>query len=106
MKRVGFMLKVKKEMLTEYKEVHQNVWPEMLEALRNAGWTNYSIFATEDGTLFGYVETEDFQKALSGMDGLEINAKWQAAMDKYFEQLEGKRPDEMMLELDEVFHLD
>jgi L-rhamnose mutarotase len=33
------------------------VWPEMLDALRDAGWHNYSLFLREDGLLFGYFET-------------------------------------------------
>jgi len=106
MKRVGFVLKVKQELLEEYKGTHKNVWPEMQQALRDAGWTNYTLFAREDGTLFGYLETEDFAKALANMDGLDVNTRWQASMKQYFEQLEGKRPDEAMYELEEIFHLD
>lgn len=106
MKRVGFVLRVKKELLEEYKGTHKNVWPEMQQALRNAGWTNYSLFAREDGTLFGYLETEDFDQSLAMMDGLEVNTRWQESMKPYFESLEGKRPDESFLVLEEVFHLD
>jgi L-rhamnose mutarotase len=106
MQRVGFLLKVKQELLEEYKEAHKNVWPEMQQALRDAGWTNYTLFAREDGTLFGYVETEDFQKSLAAMDGLEVNTRWQASMVPYFEQLEGQRPDEALQQIEEIFHLD
>ena len=38
MERVGFVLKVKPEMIEEYKRHHENVWPEMLDALRRSGW--------------------------------------------------------------------
>ena len=57
MTRVGFLLKVKEERIEEYKKHHEAVWPEMLEALRQTGWHNYSLFMKEDGTLFGYFET-------------------------------------------------
>ena len=57
MKRVGFILKVKQDKIEEYKRHHEQVWPEMLEALRAAGWHNYSLFMAEDGLLFGYFET-------------------------------------------------
>lgn len=106
MQRVGFVLKVKQEKLEEYKGTHKNVWPEMQQALRDAGWTNYSLFAREDGTLFGYLETEDFQKSLAEMDSKEVNERWQASMKPYFEGIEGRRPDESFLILEEVFHLD
>jgi len=107
MKRVGFLLKVKEEKLAEYKKHHETVWPEMLAALSRHGWHNYSLFMRDDGLLFGYFETPDnFQAALDGMAGEEINAKWQEFMAPYFESPDGARADEMMLQLAEVFHLD
>ena len=106
MARIGFLLKVKAERLEEYKTRHQAVWPDMLQALRETGWHNYSLFMREDGLLFGYLETEDFDAARSGMAALEVNARWQAEMAPFFEALEGKRPDEGFIRLDEVFHLD
>lgn len=107
MKRVGFILKVKSQLLEEYKEHHKDVWPEMLNALRRTGWHNYSLFLRKDGTLFGYFETpESLQAAVAGMSQEEVNARWQKMMEPYFESLEGSRPDEMMQELEEVFHLD
>ncbi len=107
MKRVGFMLKVKKDKIDEYKEHHKNVWPEMLDALRRTGWHNYSLFMSEDGLLFGYFEAEEsFQASLGGMSKEAINAKWQEFMAPYFENLGGAHADESMIELEEVFHLD
>jgi L-rhamnose mutarotase len=106
MERVGFVLKVKADRLVEYRQRHKQVWPEMLEALRETGWHNYSLFLREDGLLFGYLETLDFSQALTGMAELEVNARWQAEMVPFFESLEGRRPDEGLLRLEEVFHLD
>ena len=107
MARVGFILKVRQDKLQEYKAHHAAVWPEMLDALRRTGWHNYSLFLREDGLLFGYFETpESFQAALAGMSKEEVNTRWQAFMAPYFESLGGLHPDESMLELDEVFHLD
>jgi len=106
-KRVGFILKVKADRVEEYRQRHQAVWPEMLEALRQTGWHNYSLFMRNDGLLFGYVETpEGLQAARDGMATRDVNAKWQAAMAPFFEGLEGGPPDAGMVELEEVFHLD
>ncbi len=44
MERVCFLGRVRAERLAEYRERHERVWPEMLEALREAGWSNYSLF--------------------------------------------------------------
>ncbi|WP_433255312.1 L-rhamnose mutarotase [Streptosporangium sp. CA-135522] len=105
MKRVCFLLKVRPDRLDEYRRRHAEVWPEMLEALRVTGWHNYSLFAREDGLLVGYLETDDFQAALAGMAATGVNARWQAEMAPFFEDL-GGRPDEGMTPLAEVFHLD
>jgi L-rhamnose mutarotase len=105
MARIGFVLKVKSELIDEYRRHHESVWPEMLDALRRTGWHNYSLFIGADGTLFGYVETDgSFDDALAGMANEPINARWQELMAPYFEVV-GLAPDQMMVELEEVFHL-
>ena len=106
MERVCFLLKVRPERLAEYKERHGSVWPEMLAALRETGWHNYSLFLRADGLLVGYLETPDFAAALKGMAAREVNERWQREMAPFFESLDGRRPDEGMLRLEEVFHLD
>ena len=64
--RVCFELRVRPERIDEYRERHRAVWPDMLAALRAAGWRNYSLFLRPDGLLIGYLETEDFEAAQSG----------------------------------------
>lgn len=106
MQRVGFMLRVKADLIEEYKRRHENVWPEMLEALNRTGWHNYTLFMGNDGRLFGYFETpEDFQTALEGMSREPVNDRWQAEMARFFEGT-GEHADQMMEQLVEVFHLD
>lgn len=107
MKRVAFVLKVKKDKMDEYIEHHQHVWPEMLQALRESGWHNYSLFIREDGLLFGYFETEEsLAVAQAKMAVREVNTRWQQFMAPYFESPNNARPDEMFEELTEIFHLD
>ncbi len=106
MNRVGFILKVKQDKIEEYQRHHEQVWPEMLDALRAAGWHNYSLFMAEDGLLFGYFETPvDLATANAQMAATEVNARWQEYMAPYFESPNNARPDQMLVELQEVFHL-
>ena len=106
MTRIGFVLKVKADRIEEYKRRHEEVWPEMLEALRATGWHNYTLFMRRDGLLFGYFETpESFEAALEGMAATDVNERWQAEMAPFFEGT-GGAADEMMEQLVEVFHLD
>jgi L-rhamnose mutarotase len=106
MARYCFLLQVRPDLLEEYKERHRAVWPDMLQALHEAGWRNYSLFARDDGLLVGYVEADDLVAAQEAMAGTEVNARWQASMSRYFIGLDGRGPDESFLLLDEVFHLE
>ena len=104
MQRACFLLKVRTDRLQEYRRRHQAVWPDMLAALRETGWHNYSLFLRDDGLLVGYLETDDFDAAQEAMERTEVNARWQAEMAPFFEGVDG-RPDEGMTPLTEVFHL-
>jgi len=103
--RVCFQLRINPALADEYKERHAAVWPDMLEALRETGWRNYSLFLAPDGMLVGYLECEDFATSVAKMNETEVNGRWQASMGKYFVGLDGA-PDGAMQPLEEVFHLD
>ena len=105
MQRICFVLQVKTELLAEYKERHQSVWPEMIKALRETGWNNYSLFLRPDGLLVGYLETEDFERARARMASREVNERWQREMARFFVQPQGLLPDQAMAPLEEVFHI-
>jgi L-rhamnose mutarotase len=105
MQRICFVLQVKPGRLAEYKQRHRQVWPEMQAALRETGWDNYSLFLREDGLLVGYLETEDFERARSGMAQRKVNQRWQREMGGFFVQPDGASPDQAMRPLEEVFHL-
>jgi L-rhamnose mutarotase len=104
--RVCFLLKVRRELLDEYKARHAAVWPEMLEALRQTGWRNYSLFLRPDGLLVGYLECDDFAASCAAMQEHAVNARWQADMAPFFEAIEGRAADRNRMPLEEVFHLD
>ena len=106
MERVCFRLQVRADRLEEYQARHQAVWPEMLEALSATGWQNYSLFLGGDGLLIGYFETPSLEDAQAGMAATDVNARWQAEMAEYFEELGEARPDTGFVRLEEVFHLE
>ena len=104
MRRFCFTLKVRKDRLMEYRSSHAAVWPEMREALRASGWTNYSLFLRDDGLLVGYLEAASLEEAVAAMKSRDVNTRWQAKMASFFE--ESAVADDAMYVLDEVFHLD
>ena len=105
MPRVCFTLQVRRDRLAEYRRRHAAVWPEMLRALRDAGWNDYQLFLREDGLLVGTVVTDDLAAAQAAMEETPVNARWQADMASFFDLPDG-RPDRGMHVLDLVFDLD
>ena len=106
MRRVCFQLQVKPDRIEEYADRHRAVWPEMLEALATTGWHNYSLFLRGDGLLIGYFETPSLEDAQERIAATEVNARWQAEMAEFFEELGDARPDTGFVQLQEVFHLE
>ncbi|WP_144836385.1 L-rhamnose mutarotase [Kocuria rosea] len=95
-----FLLHVRPKKLAEYVEVHQQVWPAMLAALRETGWRNYSLFLhPEDGLVVGCFEADDVAATQALMDDHPVNARWQAEMAQYF--VEGSHPEPLL----QYFHL-
>jgi L-rhamnose mutarotase len=106
MTRYCFLLQVRPDLLDEYRTRHDQVWPEMLRALKAADWNNYSLFARTDGLLIGYVESDDLERAQAAMARTDVNARWQAEMGRFFVLPAGRRPDEGLLLLEEIFNLE
>ncbi|MDY6997356.1 MAG: L-rhamnose mutarotase [Actinomycetota bacterium] len=104
--RVCFLLPLRPDRIDDYLAAHEDVWPDMLDALRQAGWHNYSLFLRpDDGLVVGYLETPDFEAAQRRMSETEVNAKWQAGMAEFFQHPDA-HPDDAMQPLTEYFHLD
>jgi len=104
MERVCFQLQVKPERLSEYRERHAAVWPDMLDAIAASGRTNYSLFLREDGLLIGYYETESDERSQALLEADQRTAAWEADMADFFVALDG-RPDQSAVTLVEVFNL-
>lgn len=104
--RVCFQLQVKPDRLTEYRERHAAVWPEMLRAIAASGRRNYSLFLRDDGLLIGYYETDDDTAAQAALEADPRTAAWEAEMADFFVALDGARPDQGAPRLTEVFHLE
>lgn len=82
MERVAFLLGTAPDTAAEYKRRHDEIWPEMVEALTRAGARNYSIFFDTDETrLFAYLEAEpDLATFAQRINADPVNARWQEHM--------------------------
>jgi L-rhamnose mutarotase len=104
--RVCFQLQIDPARRDDYVARHRAVWPEMLDALRSAGWHNYSLYLTDGGELIGYFECDDLASAQAKMAATAVNARWQEEMKQFFLALGTRAPDEGISPIPEIFHLD
>ena len=105
--RHGFVLRVKLERLEEYKEYHRAVWPEILEAISEAGIRNYTIFLKDD-LLFGYYEyvgpPDEYDQRQQALAAAPRMREWWDIMEPMQEPLATRKQGEWWAEMEEVFH--
>lgn len=81
----AFVMQVYKEFYEEYKKRHDELWPELKEAIFAHGATSYSIFLLEQtGQLFGYLEIEN-EENWHALAQTSICQKWWAYMEPIME---------------------
>lgn len=104
MERIAFVMRVKPGQEAEYRRRHEGVWPEMLQALKDAGCSNYSIYV-KGRDLFAYMEVADFERLKRQMSANSDAQRWEAHMAPIMER--AIQPETGFHEvLPEVFHLD
>ena len=109
MYRIGQIFHIRPEMKEGYKIEHDNIWPELVEVIKQQGIKTYSIFFRKDGTLFSYIEVEnlgEFLKNAKKFAKTEVSLKWEKHMREYFIEVSEDTGAPVMEELEEVFHLD
>ena len=104
LKRYAFMLRLRPGAAEAYEKAHRAVWPEMLELLKSAGISEYSIYR-RDELLILTLRTADFEATWSQIDDHPVNLRWQKAMAPFFAPPEGLRGGERFPMMEEVFYL-
>jgi L-rhamnose mutarotase len=104
MQRNAFKMKLRPGCEAEYKKRHDEIWPELSQALKDAGVSDYSIFLDpETLTLFAVQKLADDHRA-GELPDLPIVRKWWDSMAPLMEVHEDNSP--VCLPLFEVFHAD
>jgi L-rhamnose mutarotase len=106
-RRFGMIIRLKPDKVEEYKELHRNVWPEVLKTIKDCHIQNYTIFY-KDGHLFSYYEYtgENYEEDMKKMAEDPITQKWWALCKPCQEPLKTRKEGEWWAEMEEVFHLD
>ncbi|MCL6526251.1 MAG: L-rhamnose mutarotase [Thermaceae bacterium] len=104
MQRIGMVIRVKPEKLEEYKRLHAQPWPGVLETLRRVGVRNYSIFQHAD-LLFGYLEFqgESWEEAQKAIAADPVTQAWWKLTDPCQEPLPSAREGEWWARMEQVF---
>jgi L-rhamnose mutarotase len=106
-RRVASVIRLRPEKETEYRALHANVWPAVLNKLRDVGVSNYSIFL-RDGLLFSYLEYtgENYGDAMQMIASDPTTKQWWTFTDPCQQPIETASTDEWWAETEEIFHLD
>jgi len=106
MARYARILRLQKGRAAEYERYHTQVWPDVLEACRQAGLKNYSIYRYGEW-LFSYYELPEcadlpaIQRLLTDHPACQ---RWEAIMHQLQERLPESAGENWWVPMREVFH--
>ena len=109
MERMGQVIRLKPEVTEEYRRIHAEVWPEVLELISACNITNYTIFLREpENLLFAYWEYTgtDFAADMARMKADPRMRDWWAITDPMQDPLASRSADEWWARMQPVFHHD
>lgn len=104
MERAAFKMKLKKGFEKEYKERHDEIWPELSALLKKAGVNDYSIFLDEETLTLFAVQKLTSNNIAADLPKDPILKKWWAYMGDIMETNPDNSP--VVVKLKEVFHMD
>lgn len=110
MKRYGMVTQVLPGRLEEYRRLHADVWPGVLNRIGQCHIRNYSIFTARlpDGHdyLFSYFEYTggDFEADMAQMVADPETQRWWAVCKPLLRPVAELPPGEVWAPLEEVFH--
>jgi L-rhamnose mutarotase len=102
--RVCFSFQLKPGSEDEYKRRHDQIWPELVDAIKESGFTNYTLFR-RDLQVIAYAECEpDIATAFQSIGSYDVNTRWSKWFEDVIEQLTDEHGH--MFFAPEVWHLD
>ena len=104
MERQCFSFQLRPGTIAEYQKRHNEIWPELVAELKEAGLSNYTLFRYDDERVIGYVECEpDVSTCFSRLATADANSRWSA----WFEDIIVSLTDEVgnMHSMEELWHL-
>ncbi len=104
MERICFTFEIKPGTEAEYKRRHDEIWPELVAAIEDAGIRNYTLFRRGLQT-FAYGECHpDVETAFGKLGATEVSARWAAWFEDVIVALTDAEGN--LFRAEEVWHLD
>jgi L-rhamnose mutarotase len=95
------------DLITKYEVYHQEVWPEILNSIKDSGIQHMEIYRTGN-RLFMIMETSDefsFEKKTTmDMNNSKVQ-QWEELMWKYQQALPHARPGEKWVLMNKIFEV-
>ena len=108
MQRIGWLGRLKPDMVQKYVDLHADTWPAVLRRNKDCNLQNYSIFhkklTTGEHLLFSYVEYtgNDFAADMERMAADPEVQRWWAECKPCFEQIEDLPPGEVWATMESI----
>ncbi len=103
MEKYAFKMRLNPGMKAEYKRRHDEIWPELVALLKQAGVSDYSIHLDDEtNILFGVLWRSD-DHGMDDLPGHEVMQRWWAYMADIMETTADNAP--VSIPLETVFHL-
>lgn len=109
MRKMAMVVGIRPEQIAEYRRLHAQVWPAVLERIRQSNIRNYSIFLREpENLLFGYWEYhgDDFAADMAAIAADPETQRWWTLTDPCQRRLAGTPEGEQWAMMEQVFDLD
>jgi L-rhamnose mutarotase len=104
MERLCFTFTIRPGTEDEYRRRHDEIWPELVEAITESGFTNYSLFR-RDLQVIAYAEcVPDVTTAFTKLGSYDVNRRWSEWFEDVIDSLTDS--DGNVYRADEVWHLD
>lgn len=96
---------IKPDRIAEYKKLHAETWPDVLEMIKKCNLQNYSIFI-KDELLFSYFEYtgDNFENDMEQMGKDPSTQRWWDVCKPCMKPLETRAEGEWWVEMEEIFH--
>ncbi|MBC7809957.1 MAG: L-rhamnose mutarotase [Burkholderiales bacterium] len=107
MRRFGQTIRLRPEVVAEYKRIHVKIWPEIEDAIRESGIRNYSIYL-KDGIMFAYMEyhgpDDEFEARMEALSNAPRMQEWWEITKAMQIPLDTRADGEWWADMEEVFH--